>query len=48
MQVHHQRDRPEEKVNPEDFTAEDFIFPNLCKPGLGRVSDYCNILHGYR
>jgi hypothetical protein len=37
MQVHHQ---DEEELNPEDFTTEDFIFPYLCKPGLGLVCEF--------
>jgi hypothetical protein len=37
----------EQKLNPEDFTAEDFILPYLCKPGLGQICDYCAIKTGY-
>jgi hypothetical protein len=46
VQVEQEKEEQKE-LNPEEFTAEDFIFPYLCKPGLGQICDYCAIWKGY-
>jgi hypothetical protein len=45
MQV---QERPDKNI-PKIFLgkAEDFIFPDLCKPGLGLICEYCQISTGY-
>jgi hypothetical protein len=48
MQVHRSKEFDRDHFQPEaeGFHVEDFMFPDLMKPGLGRVCDYCNISKG--
>lgn len=39
----------QQELNPEDeeeFHIEDFMFPDLMRPGLGHICEYCNISKG--
>jgi hypothetical protein len=38
---------PHEELDPEKFTVEDFMIPDLMKPGLGQICSYCSISKGW-